>query len=1124
MIRVISKTLSVALLIVLIFVLVLLTPLGLQISMQVAGWVLPGKLTYDKLSGVIIGPISITNLHYHYQKSDYRIADLHIQWSPSELAFGHISFTNFLAKGVRITIPITTTPNPKKAETESKPKLPLHLDVEYAHIEDIRIGYQPNKYPVKFQSISVAGLLEPGDIHVHVNTHLVKPYNLKFNFFLDGSLAHYIFSLSAKSRHINWSVKGKGSPYNVNFRTHDGRTLSGMLSGQFQFWWDPIFKWQVNFDSSKLNLSEVHKDWPKTFNLKLKTKGSLATDDPNFEFVGTVGFPGAQAHITGSRKGGATWQVKWQAKITDFKKIAPSYRGSLASNGELNGVLNKAVLYGDLDGKGLVFPGNNRIGKIGGKWRLDLSDQTASSIDWTAQDTAIQGLNFKNLKLKADGKLEDHNFDIFMQSRYTHTDLKFHGGYNKGRWRGQLNQFNVKSERYGPWHLDKASPLLLSLIDISVQPICITSNRGGSLCIEGNWKKGQPWVIKAHSDKVNNSILSYLLPPNLELRGSMILDAKAVGEGQKIKNAKFNLQFTPGSINFVYKKRSIKTPYRGGYLNATADHNGAKAKLLFQLNNRNQIRANISLPQYPSKGLFSRKHKIKGDLFVQILDLPAFAALITDEAIPEGRVDANLTVGGAFDAPNINGRLKLTNGKITIPTYGVTMKNVYVDVKSIGSKFNYLVSAKSGGQALTAKGSTDLLADGLPTELSLTGDRVLIINTPQYQIYASPNLHLKSKDKKLNITGSLTIPAAQIKPHTFKNAVSLPHSDIEFIGDRDKLYQRTWNISSDTSVILGDNVMLDTSGLTGRVAGQLKIFNKNNQPLFGTGRISLHDAKFSAYSINLTIQNGSGIYYHNNLLSNPNLDLVAYREIKINNPNSIMAYDTDKILAGIKITGTFHNPQILLYSEPAILSQADTMSYLLTGSAGGIPIGSIPDILNAISDVPIGKSTLGNAGLVSHVKGALGLSEFGFESDTALAPSGTPIARSSSFVIGKYLTQNLYLRYSLRYAIGSTSAIPIIQVRYYLSKNWAIQSETSTSDDGVDGIDILYTIEKNGHSETKKEDNKRHVTTGKKRNATHRSSHSQRRRSSQSTAKPRSQPKHLPRPRSCNSSALCRSE
>ena len=78
----------------------------------------------------------------------------------------------------------------------------------------------------------------------------------------------------------------------------------------------------------------------------------------------------------------------------------------------------------------------------------------------------------------------------------------------------------------------------------------------------------------------------------------------------------------------------------------------------------------------------------------------------------------------------------------------------------------------------------------------------------------------------------------------------------------------------------------------------------------------------------------------------------------------------------------------------------------------------------------------------------------GVESETTTDALGNPLNQQSAFVVGKNISRNFYVRYS----VGILDPINVFEVRYFLNDNWALQGESSTLGNGGD---VLYSIQKN---------------------------------------------------------------
>src|SRR5204863_5648408 len=89
-----------------------------------------------------------------------------------------------------------------------------------------------------------------------------------------------------------------------------------------------------------------------------------------------------------------------------------------------------------------------------------------------------------------------------------------------------------------------------------------------------------------------------------------------------------------------------------------------------------------------------------------------------------------------------------------------------------------------------------------------------------------------------------------------------------------------------------------------------------------SGTLTIQEGRYKAYGQDLTIRNGE-VRFAGGPVDNPALAITATRTSR---PLTSMG---DSVIAGIRILGTVKDPQVTLFSEPA-MSETQILSYLLT--------------------------------------------------------------------------------------------------------------------------------------------------------------------------------------------------
>lgn len=428
---------------------------------------------------------------------------------------------------------------------------------------------------------------------------------------------------------------------------------------------------------------------------------------------------------------------------------------------------------------------------------------------------------------------------------------------------------------------------------------------------------------------------------------------------------------------------------------------------------------------------------------------------------PQLSISGNLNLNADLKAADnkIAGPLSLQirEGIIMPPWTKVPIKNLSLDLnKSHANSLNYTLKGQSGSGFFTLSGKTALIWEQWPSEWMLTGDHLLICDNETAKIVLSPRLNL-TYDRLFDLKGAITIHKSSITPPDFSSSLNLPE-DVVFIGSEKKTDYFSPNLRSmNINLKTEDIVYFLYHGIEADVSGSLNINALPQQEILGTGQLTVQKGTYSAYKQKLNIAKGQ-LSYAGNPLTNPGLNLRATKTIKmIQQPgqNNLSNFSTSQnLIVGLDIEGTLDQPKVFLFSEPAILSQADILSYLLFGFPSSQASNNQLSILFGVASTfdSGNKRFSGISDIMGNLEKSLGLSQMGFESSNVYNQDTNSYQRNSSFVVGKQISDKLNVKYS----IGMLSPINILTLEYLLSKRWLIRTEASTLSNG---IDLLYSYE-----------------------------------------------------------------
>lgn len=428
----------------------------------------------------------------------------------------------------------------------------------------------------------------------------------------------------------------------------------------------------------------------------------------------------------------------------------------------------------------------------------------------------------------------------------------------------------------------------------------------------------------------------------------------------------------------------------------------------------------------------------------------------------KGQLMALIHVNGTFDKLNIQSQVTLSKTSLMIPKLGLNLDAI--DLKVDAKEKNWLAtgSLASAGHSLLLKGMGTITPDYVG-DVSLTGTDFPLIKTNEYQVIISPQLKLHLSPTLRVLSGSVVIPYAQIKLQSFTNSYALP-DEVVYKKQVERPSSPIPNSSMEINIQMGENVEVNVKGLKGHLGGTLHVKQQPQGPINAYGELTVKDGTYKAYGQELAIKQGE-LIFTGGAIQNPGINVRATKKINTTSTysNSSQLFDFnnnnlqsvnlgDSIVLGVEVSGRLRTPKIQLFSEPAILSQADILSMLVLGrpanqanKAGG------QLLLAAISSMNIGGTN--STQLLEQLKQSTGI-DFNVQTNTNYNQTTNTVSDSTAVVVGKSLSKRLYLSYNIALSQSETN---MLTLKYILNKFFSIQVSNSINSSA---IDFLYTANK----------------------------------------------------------------
>lgn len=432
----------------------------------------------------------------------------------------------------------------------------------------------------------------------------------------------------------------------------------------------------------------------------------------------------------------------------------------------------------------------------------------------------------------------------------------------------------------------------------------------------------------------------------------------------------------------------------------------------------------------------------------------------------DGVFDMRLDIKNSIQNPDINGFVRLHNGKIIYPDFGINYSNAVIDAQFEETKFVMdSLWIQSGNGWLHAQGFLNFNSlDSIyinEYDLSLKGSNFSVIDGPQGEVIFDSDVTMKGNMNRGDFGGNIKIEkgllnvdvlASQFgmvsnssKVPLLQEALERGHAvkidsvkTIEFSQiDRSNLFYR--NLRGEMAIEIPGNFWVRGKDMNFELEGNLKAIKEDLQiDIFGN--LDIKRGQYTLYGKKLVFETGQ-ITFTGGSKIDPTLNFTVSHSFR----------DADKQLRKLtaEVTGKISEPQIGFKLDDAAIEERDGISYLLFNK-------SLDELTqNEFSSV---NGTVANIGKNLAFGQISNLLQEAFQSSLGLDVieiEGSDSWNSGNVTIGKYLTQNLYMSYSKEFSLeknNNTAQAGKITLEYQIFKWLFLQATSQTSNPGFDLI------------------------------------------------------------------------
>ncbi len=563
-----------------------------------------------------------------------------------------------------------------------------------------------------------------------------------------------------------------------------------------------------------------------------------------------------------------------------------------------------------------------------------------------------------------------------------------------------------------------------------------------------------PWTINAELSDLNT------LYPALQVQKSRLTIKGIV---QDMKHAHLDAHLSQGAIKLPEGSSPEQIVFDGATLTGELTPKALNLRGVCDIDKHTLATLSLTLPGVRLDSAPPKNQKVQGHAHLAIQSLQKLGNSIELEDAglslenPEGTIHATLDIKGTLNKPNLKGQVTLKNGRVTIPELGLKVSPIELTAKTDATHWSINALAKTNnGAPLTLTGGGAVTPD-FEGSLVLEGSNVILTETPEYAVWASPNLTLTKNKNLLSLDGSILIPKARITPMSFNHTVKLTR-DAVFADEKED--PNPLNLNLNLALDMGEDVSINIRGVQGYVDGMMHIKQQPKQAMTANGSLKLRDGRFEAYGQKLYIQQGE-LLFLGQQIDNPNLRVRAVRRFTQTNEqfegsNELLDFNESNLdtgdlgnqtTVGILVSGHLESPRVKLFSSPSNLSDANILSMLLLGKPANQASKSGGAILlQAMKSMHLDSGSKGLKRLQDIQKST------GVDIDVQNKSMGTDASdyTKTSLVVGKSITKRVYLQYNVGLFQENSS---VFTLTYLLNKFLSVRV---TASDIGNGVDVMY--------------------------------------------------------------------
>ena len=748
--------------------------------------------------------------------------------------------------------------------------------------------------------------------------------------------------------------------------------------------------------------------------------------------------------------------------LRQLQTLSPDLAGTIVGTLEASGSFNQPQLLANLQGEGLRF-GQNRIERLALDADIQGIDDPNLDVQLALQNVSAGGQTLTSIDANLDGRLSEHRLELAAQGAengvLSRAEFALDGRLNQQTqlYQAQITPLEIDSEA-GNIRLEDPLDVRYNLSSgqANLSRFCLRREEGGLVCSEEEINaSAQQGNAVLSLREVPMEMLEPFLPEEWQLEGDTTADLAAnwrQGGAQWEANLQILSQLAVTAVNDY--GQPVQLPEINFDAQIEANQAQADANVALSLAEAGDLNLNLSVNDPLGRG------ELAGELRADDVSLQPYRPMLVGMDRLEGDLTGNVQITGTTAQPDLQGQLGLRGIRVNGPDIPVDVQDGELVVSFDGEQGDIegYLAAERGRLEITGDAYWPSGDDWrIGVDINAVQEPILVV-LPQFgRLEAAPDIRIRVTPERLQVRGDINLPWARLEIGDMPSSAVTPSGDEVIITERDdrqaeieaqRAAERGDGDGSSNSdelaatgialdvlvtLTLGSDMQISAYGLESGLGGALEI-RQSSGALQLFGDVNLVNGRFQAFGQDLVIRRGELLFSGPPGL--PTLDFEAIR-----NPD----VTEDDVIAGLQVTGSAEEPNVRIFSEPA-MDESRSLSYLLRGRA---PDASGGGVDSALTTALIGMSLGRTGGAVGSIGEAFGIDDLTL--DTAGAGDDSQVAVSGQ------LTDDI----RISYGVGIFSPIAELTLRYTLWRNLYVQAVSGTNQ----AVDLIYTFTRSGDPE-----------------------------------------------------------